>query len=94
MRTTLTLELDVAQQIRRRIAPKKCTLKQVVNEALRVGLSSPEKEPKVRYTVEPYPLKFKAGIDPNKLNQLLDDLDAEEFVRKMALLSGRADRCK
>jgi hypothetical protein len=84
MRTTLTLEPDVAQQIRRRIAQKKCTLKQVVNEALRVGLSSPQKEPKVRYTVEPYPLKFKAGIDPNKLNQLLDDLDAEEFVRKMA----------
>jgi len=34
--------------------------------------------------VETYPCEFKAGIDPNKLNQLLDDLDAQEFVRKMA----------
>jgi len=84
MRTTLTIEPDVAQQIRRRMAQKKCTLKQVVNDALRVGLSSPENGPKVRYTVEAYPLRFKAGIDQNKLNQLLDDLDAEEFVRKMA----------
>jgi hypothetical protein len=83
MRTTLTIEPDVAQQIRRRIAQTKLPLKRVVNDALRVGLSSPEKEPKVRYTVKPYPLKFKAGIDPNKLNQLLDDLDAEEFVRKI-----------
>jgi hypothetical protein len=40
MRTTLTLEPDVAQQIRRRIARQKSTLKQVVNEALRVGLSA------------------------------------------------------
>lgn len=90
MRTTLTIEPDVAQQIRRRMAQKKCTLKQVVNEALRIGLSSPEKEPKVRYTVEPYPLKFKAGIDPNKLNRLLDDLEVEEFVRKMARPAARA----
>jgi len=84
MRTTLTIEPDVAQQIRRRMAQKKCTLKQVVNDALRAGLSSTQREPKVRYTVEPYPFKFKAGIDQNKLNQLLDDLEVEEFARKMA----------
>ncbi|MGA2592641.1 MAG: hypothetical protein ABSH32_22240 [Bryobacteraceae bacterium] len=85
MRTTLTLEPDVAQQIRRRMAQTKLPLKRVVNDALRAGLSPSQKETKVRYTVETYPCKFKAGIDPNKLNQLLDDLDAEEFVRKMAL---------
>jgi|HubBroStandDraft_4_1064222.scaffolds.fasta_scaffold407483_2 hypothetical protein len=44
----------------------------------------PQIEPKTRYSVEAYPCKFKAGIDPNKLNQLLDDLDSEEFIRKMA----------
>jgi len=37
--------------------------------------------------VEPYPLQFKPGIDTNKLNQLLDDLEAEEFLRKMAVAS-------
>jgi hypothetical protein len=84
MRTTLTLEPDVEQQIRRRMTETKLPLKRVVNDALRSGLSAPGKKPRSRYTVEPYPCKFKAGIDPNKLNQLLDDLDAEEFVRKMA----------
>jgi len=81
---TLTLEPDVAQQIRRRMTQTKLPLKRVVNDALRAGLSASQKDAKVRYTVEPYPCKFKAGIDPNKLNQLLDDLDAEEFLRKMA----------
>ncbi|MGA3039788.1 MAG: hypothetical protein ABSF54_03235 [Bryobacteraceae bacterium] len=54
MRTTLTIELDVAQQIRRRMARKKSTLKQVVNEPLRAGLSATEKEHNVRFKVAPY----------------------------------------
>jgi hypothetical protein len=84
MRTTLTIEPDVAQQIRRRMAQKKCTLKQVVNDALRAGLSAPGKEPKTRFKVEPHSFQFKPGIDPNKLNQLLDDLEVEEFLKKMS----------
>jgi hypothetical protein len=84
MRTTLTIEPDVAQQIRRRVAQKKCTLKQVVNEALRAGLASIEKERRIRFKVEPHSFQFKPGIDPNKLNQLLDDLEAEEFLKKMS----------
>jgi hypothetical protein len=84
MRTTLTIEPDVAQQIRRRLAQKKSTLKQVVNEALRAGLASTEKEHRTRFKVDPHSFQFKPGIDPNKLNQLLDDLEVEEFVKKMS----------
>lgn len=62
----------------------KLPLKRVVNDALWAGLSSTEKELKMQYAVETHPCKFKAGIDSDKLNQILDDLDAEEFVRKMA----------
>jgi hypothetical protein len=83
MRTTLTIEPDVAQKIRRRTTQTKLPLKRVVNDALLAGLSSPEREYKARYTVEIYPCQFKAGIDPNKLNHLPDELDAREFVRKM-----------
>ncbi len=39
MRTTLTIEPDVAQQIRQRMAEEKLSLKRVVNDALRAGLS-------------------------------------------------------
>ncbi|MGA3075083.1 MAG: hypothetical protein ABSG56_15445 [Bryobacteraceae bacterium] len=41
MRTTLTIEPDVAQQIRRRMTQTKLPLKRIVNDALRAGLSSP-----------------------------------------------------
>lgn len=84
MRTTLTIEPDVAQQIRKRIAQKKCTLKQVVNEALRAGLSATAKEPSVQFRVQPHAFQFKQGIDTNKLNQLLDYLEADELLKKMS----------
>jgi len=38
MRTTLTLEADVAVQLERLRKARKTTLKQLVNEALRAGL--------------------------------------------------------
>jgi hypothetical protein len=85
MRTTLTIEEDVAQQIRQRMADKKLPLKRVVNDALRAGLSKTgKKERTTRFVVKPWPLGLKPGIDYDKLGQLLDQLDAEEFVRKMS----------
>jgi hypothetical protein len=39
MRTTLTLEPDVVQQLRRQMAEKKLSLTRIVNDALRAGLS-------------------------------------------------------
>ena len=84
MRTTLTLEPDVAQQIRQRMAEKKLTLKRVVNDALRAGLSKTgKKERTARFVVKPWPLGLKPGIDYDKLGQLLDQLETEEFIRKM-----------
>jgi len=37
MRTTLTLEPDVALKLKRKMAEQKLTLKDAVNQALRVG---------------------------------------------------------
>jgi len=82
MRTTLTLEPDVALKLKRRMAERKLTLKDAVNQALRAALQAPEANPKAPFKVEPFPFKFKPGVDPSKLNQLLDELDIEEFVRK------------
>jgi len=68
MRTTLTLEPDVAQQIRRRMAQTKLPVKRLVNHALRAGLSSSQKGTKVRYTVEPYPCEFKVSTRANSIS--------------------------
>jgi hypothetical protein len=52
---------------------------------LRAGLSNTgKKERAVRFKVEPWACQFKPGIDRDKLGQLLDQLDTEEFIRKMS----------
>jgi hypothetical protein len=84
MRTTLTLALDVAEQIRHIMAERKLALKEVINDALRAGLSQVGKKNRAGpFRVKPHSFGLRPGIDPNKLNQLLDQLEAEEFSKKM-----------
>ncbi len=82
MRTTLTLEPDVAQKLKRRMSERKLTLKEAVNQALRAGLAVEERKPKVPFKVRAKPMGLLPGIDPNKMNQLLDDLEVEDFLAK------------
>jgi hypothetical protein len=85
MRTTLTLDPDVAMKLKKRMAEQKLSLKETVNQTLRSGLKAVEKEKKrAPFKVIPHSFGFKPGIDQNKLGQLLDQLDTEEFVRKMS----------
>ena len=84
MRTTLTLEPDVARQLRKKMTEKKLTLKQAVNEALRAGLKTTATEKRHKFVVEPHSCGFRAGIDLDKLNQLVDELEAEEVARKLS----------
>ena len=56
MRTTLTLEDDVAALVRRAMKSRRASLKRVVNDALRIGLLAPadaarEAEPAYRTRV-------------------------------------------
>jgi hypothetical protein len=82
MRTTLTLDPDVAERIRQALASGKVTLKEVVNRALRAGLNPGTASAKARpFRVEPHASGYKAGVDALKLNQLADELEAGEFTR-------------
>ncbi|MFN0170748.1 MAG: antitoxin [Bryobacteraceae bacterium] len=82
MRTTLTLEPDVAIKIRQTMAEKKTTLKEVINQTLRAGFKQPAPKKKYTFRVEPHDFGFKPGIDLDKMNQLLDELEVEEFAKK------------
>jgi len=84
MRTTLTLEPDVALKLSQRMKQEGLTLKQAVNQALRTGLAAPAKPRKAGFKVEPHPCGFKPGIDLYKLGQLADELEVEEYRRKLA----------
>lgn len=81
MRTTLTLDPDVARRVKARMAEKKLTMKQVVNEGLRNGLAATSHSRKVRFKVEPHSFGLRPGFDRDKMNQLLDELETDE-VRK------------
>ena len=64
MRTTLTLEDDVAVRIERLRVERRQTLKQVINAALRAGLDELESdtlEPAITYCIEPVSLGARVG---------------------------------
>jgi len=82
MRTTLTLEPDVAQRVRQQMRRTGRGLKAVVNEALRLGLGIREKPMRPPpFKVQAHAFGFKPGIDLDRLNQLVDELEAAETAR-------------
>jgi len=85
MRTTLTLDPDVARRLELEIKRSGEGMKAVVNRALRVGLGMTDKpvEP-LPFRVEPHAFGVRPGVDLDRMNQLLDELEAEEGARKLA----------
>jgi hypothetical protein len=55
-----------------------------VNDTLRRGLSAQEpRRPRARrFKVETFASPFRPGIDPLRLNQLLDDLEVQGLGRR------------
>ena len=80
MRTTLTLDNDVAEALKERGRLLDLSFKQVVNDTLRRGmLPEASKSPAPKYRVVPNHSALAPGVDPLKLNQLNDQLAAEAF---------------
>ena len=84
VRTTLTIDDDVATTLRALARSSGKTFKAVVNEAIRNGLMTGEKPVPTReaFKVPSAPRGFLPGIDPLKLNQLMDDLEADDFLAR------------
>ena len=71
MRTTLTIDDDLAALLERRARELGVSFEEVVNRTIRAGLVSAS--PK---TV-PHSFGLRPGVDPDRLNQLADELEAE-----------------
>lgn len=84
MRTTLTIEPDVARRLKALMAETGRPMKRVINEALRVGLvrTPPSRGP--RFVVRPHSFRFRAGVDQDKLGQLVDELESEDAARRLS----------
>jgi hypothetical protein len=85
MRTTLTLDPDVARMLSDEAHRLRKPFKQVVNEALRRGLGPGRASParRRRYRVRPHDATLRAGLDPGRLNALVDQLEAQTYVRRL-----------
>jgi Arc/MetJ-type ribon-helix-helix transcriptional regulator len=74
MRTTLTLDPDVARMISEEVHRGRKPMKEVVNDALRRGLSSPAGRDRLKaYRVRPHAARLLPGIDRARLNALADE---------------------
>ena len=80
MRTTLTLDDDIADFLKQRTRLLGLPFKQVVNDALRQGLSPSPAKSKSAFRVTPLPGGFRPGVDPLGLNRLNDELALQEFT--------------
>jgi hypothetical protein len=83
MRTTLTLDADVARTLKAAVRRGKLTFKEAVNNALRAGLGMDSgRGPRAAFVVKPHNGGFKAGIDPHKLNKLAAELEDEAVIAR------------
>jgi hypothetical protein len=82
MRTTLTLDNDLAERLKQVAARDGKPFKQTVNETLRAGLGLRDKPARKtkKLPLLTFRSRLKTGIDETKLNQLVDQLEVESFL--------------
>jgi hypothetical protein len=84
VRTTLTLDPDVADRLRALARERGLPFKQVVNAVLRRGLDdgSGARQP---FQIEGRALELRSGIDLDQALELAARLEDEETLRKLEL---------
>ncbi len=76
MRTTLTLDDDLAEALKERARRADQSFNQVVNDILRRGLSPALAEVEPGYVVRPHRSGFRPDVEPLRLNQINDQVTA------------------
>lgn len=83
MRTTITLDEDVAARLHRLTRERRISFKEAVNSTLRAGLTG---EPRATpYRLPAYPMGVRPNIDLDRALQLDAALDDEETIRKLEM---------
>jgi hypothetical protein len=82
VRTTVTIDDDIATKLRSLMHERDASFKEVLNSTLRAGLAgrSPQRRP---YKLKTRPLGLRPGVDLTKALQLAAELEDEEIVRKL-----------
>jgi hypothetical protein len=80
MRTTLSIDDDVLEKARRAAEKARVPFRQVINEALRSGLSALESQAQsTPYRTRPHRMGLKASRNLDNIQELLAHLEGEAF---------------
>lgn len=85
MRTTLTIDDDVAALLQQAVRQTGRSFKEVVNDALRAGLTAPADLGPIDVNFPTYDLQLHPGVELVRAGQLAAELEDEEIIRKMEL---------
>jgi hypothetical protein len=78
MRTTLSLDDDVAQLLNKEVRRSGASFKEVVNRFLRVGIMASKRPTMKPFVVRPWDLRPPAGLSFDNVEDLLDTLEGPE----------------
>lgn len=81
MRTTLTIDPDVEKLLEQEAQRSRKPFKQVVNEALRRGLTRTPARPR-KVVLKVHDSGLRPGYDPSSFNSLADELEDVEVIAK------------
>jgi hypothetical protein len=84
VRTTVTLDPDVAAKLRLTARERGVSFKAALNDAVRAGLRG-EARPARRYRVQARPMGVRPGVNLDKALALAGELEDAEIVRKLEL---------
>ena len=80
MRTTLTLDPDVADKAKKGAAQLGRPLKEVINSALRIGLEAVLSPPKAKpFRTKPRPMGLHRGLSYDNIAELLAKAEGEDY---------------
>ena len=79
MRTTLTLDPDVAAKARKGAARLRKPFKEIINAALRVGLDEILSPPTAKsYRTKPRPMGLRRGFSYDNISELIASAEGED----------------
>ena len=79
MRTTLSLDEDVARLLNRQMRQSGKSFKETVNHYLRLGLAASQRPQRKRFVVTPRRMGLPAGLSYDNVAELLEHLEGPAY---------------
>ena len=91
MRTTVTLDPDAEALLRKAIAERGSSFKQVLNDAIRERLAPrPPSKKGGKVQLPTFRSSYRGGVDRQRLQHLGDELETDIFVSRQGEARGKA----